>query len=789
MQARLPRAGSIVWIRRRRWRIERVRLDNGLIRFEVADRRQRRTFLVPFDRPVSAGRAGRVRWVRSSQALARLAGLAARAGGLRTPLSALTADVSLLPHQFDPLTAFLDGRRRVLVADDVGLGKTIQAGLVIADLMAREPSPFMLVLVPATIRAQWADELQRRFGLAAAPADRLALAQAARTGARGDNPWQHARLWIASLDFLKQPHVIRSLPMAFWDLVVVDEAHDACGDSERHAACQTLLSRARRVLLLTATPHSGDPVRFSRLQQLGALPDADDALVIFRRTRADLGWPASRRVRWTVVGLSAAETSALDALVAFERRALAAAGEGRRDAALLLLAVLRKRALSTMAALGRSVARRLAWLDATAADEPVGWTQPRLVYDLDHEADDFTADDHAALAARIGMDPRTERSWLERLRALAARAMPHDSRIRHLRGLLSRSSEPAVLFTEFRDSLIALRDRLARCRVVAVLHGAQTARERTGELLRFLDGRASLLIATDVAGQGLNLQSRARWVLSLELPWNPARIAQRLGRVDRIGQTRPVHASLLVARHDAESGILRRLTARALTAAREIGPSGIDAAAPPDHLALAATLIDGRPAPEPPVSVCDLPAAAPPSKGRAIVRLLERKRRLVERWPPQVERHRPFAAVVTGLPSAAGRALAIVRVPMVDANGAELETHFLALALDVPPDLCSPEFSAALRQLAHDRLRGRVARLRRLREAQIQRRDEIDRALARHLQSTLAPAAQPGLFAPRRLSANAAERFDDPAASAAPNVEVVVGDPAVEAVLHRRPVR
>ena len=787
MHAHLPRPGSVVWIRRQRWRIERVRLDHGLIRFEVTDRRRRRTFLAPFDRPVSAGRAGRVRWVRSSQALARLAGLAARAGGLRTPLSALTADIALLPHQFDPLIAFLDGRRRVLVADDVGLGKTIQAGLVIADLMTREPAPFMLVLVPATIRAQWADELQRRFALSAAPADRLGLAQATRTGARGDNPWQHARIWIASLDFLKQPHVIRSLPMAFWDLVIVDEAHDACGDSERHAACETLLSRARRVLLLTATPHSGDPVRFRRLQQLGALPDADDALVMFRRTRADLGWPASRRVRWTTVRLSSAETAVLDALIAFERRALAAAGEGRRDAALLLLAVLRKRALSTMAALGRSLARRLAWLDATGADEPVGWTQPRLVFDLDHEADDFTADDHAALAGRIGMDPRTERSWLERLRTLATRAVPHDSKIRHLRGLLSRSSEPAVLFTEFRDSLIALRDRLAQYRVVAVLHGSQTARERTGELLRFLDGRASLLVATDVAGQGLNLQSRARWVMSLELPWNPARIAQRVGRVDRIGQTRPVHASLLVAGHEAERGILRHLSARALTAAREVGASGLEAVIPPDHLAVAATLIDGRPAP--PAAACELPASPPPSRGRAVVRLLERKRRLAERWPPQVEHHRPFAAVVNGLPSGAGRAVAIVRVPLVDANGAELEAHFLGLALDVPPGPGGPEFSAALRQVAHHRLRARIARLRRLHEAQIQRRDEIDRALARHLQSTLAPTLQPGLFATRIVAANTAEWLARGARSATPDLDIVVGDPAVEALLYRRPVR
>ena len=117
--------------------------------------------------------------------------------------------------------------------------------------------------------------------------------------------------------------------------------------------------------------------------------------------------------------------------------------------------------------------------------------------------------------------------------------------------------------------------------------------------------RPPLLLATDVAGQGLNLQARARWVVSLELPWNPARIEQRLGRVDRIGQTRGVHGTLLVARDGAESGLLANLARRTL-AARQAFDGAFSTSGVPDEIAIAAALIDRRRIPAAPPAAASL---------------------------------------------------------------------------------------------------------------------------------------------------------------------------------------
>jgi superfamily II DNA or RNA helicase len=801
MQAPVPSAGTAVWIRRRRWRVERVSVEGPVLRLEVAGREGRFTFLAPFDRPTPAHRGARPRHARQRSAMARLAGLAAQSAGLRTPCAAVHARVALLPHQLDPVAAMLDGARRVLIADEVGLGKTIQAGLVVAELSRRDAAATMLILLPSALRSQWAEELRSRFGLHASVADRESIAAAMRSAWRGENAWRQARLWIASMDFLKQPHVAASLPRTPWDLIVVDEAHEACGDSERHDACAAILRRARRVLLLTATPHSGDVARFHRLIDLGRLESLDDRLVVFRRTRADLGWPAARNVRWTPVTLPPPQARTLDALATFERHVLASAGAGRRDAALLFLSVLRKRALSTMAALVRTLQHRLDWLAASSAGQAPDWLQPRLSFEEDAGADDVGPEERASLMAEIGLDPRRERAWLSRLLGLAADALPQDGKIHRLVVLLRRASEPAVVFTEFRDSLDALRGRLVGL-ATAVLHGGQGPSDRAAELDRFLNGSARLLLATDVASQGLNLQSRARWVISLELPWNPARLAQRIGRVDRIGQTRRVHATLLVARHSAEMGVLRRLAERTLAARRAVGAAALQDAAPPDHVCLAAAVVenaaDTAPA-QPPAPPAMDPGRA---RGRAIAHLLARKRRLAGRWRGPLDGFRPLSATLgpSGEHSIAGcEAVAIFSTPIVNRAGVVIEPQVVAIGFrTVPParGLNAPELLAWVGDVARTRLRARLARLRRLFRAVSRHAAAVDRAIAEELAFAERGGMQAGLFAPGSATARAAEtrQLEDQAQreqarrrSMADDLELAVAAPVLQALLQRRP--
>ncbi len=666
-------------------------------------------------------------------------------------MSARSADVALHPHQLEPLAAILAGARRVLLADEVGLGKTIQAGLVLAELHARLPAMRALVLVPAALRQQWTDELTSRFGLPVSAADREMFDRDRRTAWRGDSPWLRAGATIASLDFLKQRHVQDALPRAPWDVAIVDEAHDACGDSERHAGCAAILQRARRVLLLTATPHSGDEARYARLMALGALPGLADPLVVFRRTRADLAWPSQRRVRWTAVAPSPPEAAVLEVLLQFERRVLDRE-RTRPGSALLLLSVFRKRALSTMTALDRSLVRRQDWLRQASGQATDAWTQPRLAFD--DEADGFGEDERAGLSAAIDLPPDQERAWLGRLQTLARAAVGSDSKVAHVVRLAARTREPIVVFTEFRDSVMWLRSRLAAVRSVAVLHGGQSPAERSRELAAFLDGRASILAATDVAGQGLNLQRRARWVVSLELPWNPARLAQRIGRVDRIGQRRAVHATLLVARHPAESGVLARLSRRALAARQTFGRHALEDVAPPDPLTVASSVLTDTQEPErePPAATrVDAARDGLGRRGRAVARVLARKRRLAALWRSPFPDFGPAITAVRRHPAwpRSAAAIAIFSAPLTNGAGEIVEPGYLALGLPSADEtwLAHPRVLEAIAVLAESRFRSRCARLARSLSGAHEGAARVDRAIESLVRSAEASRLrQPGLF-------------------------------------------
>jgi superfamily II DNA/RNA helicase len=188
-----------------------------------------------------------------------------------------------------------------------------------------------------------------------------------------------------------------------------------------------------------------------------------------------------------------------------------------------------------------SIERRLAWVERehSAADAPVDWTQPRLAFA--DEQDDWTPEDIAGLGAETGLTRDSELMWLRRLQSLAREAATIETKTETLARLLKRTREPVLVFSEFRDSVALLNARLAPCHPLALLHGGMSDDERTASIARFISGDARVLLATDAAGQGLNLHARCRWVVNLELPWTPSRLEQRAGRVDRIGQSRRVH--------------------------------------------------------------------------------------------------------------------------------------------------------------------------------------------------------------------------------------------------------
>jgi len=789
--SRPPAAGDLVWIRRCRWRVDHLRVAGDVQVLDVKRPNIRRTFLAPFDRPETERGVERLRRVRWSHLRARVLAWAAHTYSVRTPLAALDASVEILPFQLEAALAFLHGSRRVLVADAVGLGKTIQAGLVIAETMRRTVNGYVLILVPASLRDQWIGELTGRFAIRAIPADADNLRHLVSEVTRGASPWRPG-VWIATPDFVKQPHVFNALPAVRWDLVVIDEAHDVAGRSDRHLACDALARQSRRVMLLTATPHNGDPSAFARLRDLGALDGlarADSGLVVLRRTASSLGWAERRRVRWHHVTPSPAEERALETLIAFEQAVLRAAGGAHRSAALLLLSVLRKRGLSTMAALAVSLRRRAAWLEVARLGEPLDWRQTRLNFGVEPD-DAFRDDEDASLSTHVGLGPAHEQAWLRRLLTLVDRAAADDSKVRRVTRLVARRAEPVVVFTEFRHSLDAVCRRVGTIAVVAGLHGGQTPRERQASLDHFLGGEADVLVATDVAGQGLNLQARSRWVVNLELPWNPARLAQRAGRVDRIGQTRPVHVTLLVSRHRTESELLTRIAKRAVRSENAMGVSLAGVEWPTESDLGAELMAD--------VSRPRLAGSRRPTVSIDIDQTWQRQARWLARltrtrrlWAAQWREAEPQAtgALVARCRTAprgteqSGGWLFVFSVPIVDATGDVLEAR---LAVIRGPGEVATELDRSLvehaRAIAARRVRRRCDRIRRLVADRARSAAAVDRAIDRYLRARrAAELAQPGLF--DRPATAAPSPRDRVVAEIGPPPTVAVGRVALVAAI------
>jgi superfamily II DNA or RNA helicase len=564
------RTGDLVLVRRARWRIVDIRAGD---RCHIVTLRGaappvagvERRVLTPFDRVEPIARAAAPRFVRSRtwrRVCRALIAAAAPPGSLG---AARTARVDLLPHQLEPALAIVRGlATRVLLADEVGLGKTIQAGLVVAELLQRGVCERVLVIAPAGLRDQWARELAGRFAVTAAVVDGPLLRRRASALPIGVNPWQTVPIAIASVDYVKRPEVLPAVEACAWDVVIVDEAHGVAGDSDRRAAVETLAAQATYVLLLTATPHNGDAQAFEALCGIGALDDS--ALVVFRRTRVQVGAGGRRRVHLVRVRASV-EEQRMHALLARYGDALRLerTRDGRPDP-LLALSVLHKRAFSSAWSLAQSVERRLAALvDAGDARD----AQLALPFD-DPTGELVRADEPPPWPDDLRLaDTAHERRLLMALLTAARHAATDETKVRRLATLLRRVREPAIVFTEYRDTLAHLRRRLTRTAIV--LHGGLTRDERDAALTAFADAPNALLLATDAAAEGLNLHERCRLVVNLELPWNPMRLEQRIGRVDRIGQRRTVHAFHLVADRTGEARIADRLRARLAAAARTIG--------------------------------------------------------------------------------------------------------------------------------------------------------------------------------------------------------------------------
>jgi len=510
----------------------------------------------------------------------------------------------VVPHNYQlvPLLMALESpaRVRLLIADDVGLGKTIEAGLIVKELLLRHFARRVLVLTPAHLKEDWAEAFSRFFHL------RFSVfgPQLRRQLPPVKNPWQIYDRLIASIDLAKHPDNRDQVLAQPWDLVVVDEAHLASrvqGRNERHRLVRGLAERAKHLLLVTATPHSGHPESFiSLIQHLdpngqlglvtGEAIDRDRARRhVVQRTRSDvLKWygtggkrsPFPQRDAQPVPVEPSKNEARLFTLLSEYARLLM--GQNPSVPAQWLAMHFMRRASSSPLALYRSLTNRIERLNALgrepAADEAAEPDLGPLVDRPDERGGEESADRAYDVAWVERVRIKTELGSLTGLQeALKARARRPDSKFKRLTKLLTGelAGKKTIVFTRYRDTLEYLGSLLPkRLQGVPVftLHGGHTEAERDDVLDRFARAEQAVLVATDVISEGLNLQYHASQVVHYELPWNPNRLEQRNGRVDRFGQPEPVvRVRMLFYERSLDALIFRRLIDKALRIKEEFG--------------------------------------------------------------------------------------------------------------------------------------------------------------------------------------------------------------------------
>jgi len=475
--------------------------------------------------------------------------------------------VEIFPHQIDEVTLMLD-RPRILLADEVGLGKTIVAALVASELAARGLVKRMLFAVPKALVSKWLDELRERFEI------RAEFLDSAYLKIHGNPFGREEFCFVASMDTLKQKHFLELLENASIDLVVVDEAHKLSRDTDRFDLGKVLAKRSKYMYFLTATPHRGDNDDFiARLRLLDPyITDIESARhLIIRNLKDDVVTLDGKEVfppresRTVEVLLSREELEIhemLDEFIAKKLHEAKLRGDSREiNSARFLGIVLRKRASSSLHALKISLENRLRKTGyGTAADIE------KIIKELKEAEEEFDEEERdkkeQELLGRLILpgEFREIQAILGKIDEIGDR----DSKLKTLLEWIERikSSDRGakiVVFTEYRDTLTYLSKMLSRKYRVANIDGSMHIEDRKRALEQFRDPNgAEIMVCTDAAGEGIDMQF-CNIEINYDLPWNPARLEQRMGRIHRIGQNRKVFYYNFVLKGTLDGYILSKL--------------------------------------------------------------------------------------------------------------------------------------------------------------------------------------------------------------------------------------
>ena len=539
------------------------------------------------------------------------------------------ARVDPLPHQLEAVYEYFLAlpRIRFLLADDPGAGKTIMAGLLLKELKIRGLVQRTLIVAPANLTFQWQREMKDKFR----EAFEVMRGETLRSQ-YGQNPWQEKNQvvtsvsWISRIDDAKE-----SLLRSRWDLVIVDEAHkmSAYSHEKKTLAFQlgeALSERTDHYLLMTATPHKGDPENFRLFLSLldrdvyGSVRSLEEAMrrhqapFYLRRTKEALvTFPdgqgnvhplfTNRDVRTAKFDLDGEEYDFYDALTRYveDQSMKAAASDSPQARALgFTMAMLQRRFASSVYAVRRSL-ERMREKREKILEDPEQYRREQIERKLPDDFDDLTEEEQDEIRDQlegivVTIDPLALRDEIQRLaklikQAVALEAREVESKLAKLREVLNEQNifgDPRMkllVFTEHKDTLDYLagdgRDGRPLGKLqewgltVTKIHGSMKIGDRDTPNTRIHAERefredAQILVATEAAGEGINLQF-CWFMINYDIPWNPVRLEQRMGRIHRYGQTHDCLIFNFVAMNTREGRVLQKLFARLLEIKSELG--------------------------------------------------------------------------------------------------------------------------------------------------------------------------------------------------------------------------
>lgn len=526
-----------------------------------------------------------------------------RFASLYDPLLAMNiSKVDPLPHQIEGVYGYVLKlpRIRFLIADDPGAGKTIMAGLIIKELKLRHLIKKILIVTPGHLKDQWRRELSEKFEEKFIIVDRGYL-----DALYGENVWLRENQIITSIDFAKREEILPSIAAAHFDLIIVDEAHkmsayrygDKTEKTSRYKLGEALSRNSDHLLFLTATPHKGDPENFRLFLDLlepgffatnemveSSIKNKDNPLFI-RRIKEDLvsfeGKPLflPRYVKTVSFNLgtnSKNEKILYNALSKYvETQYNKALTRDKKRNVAFALVILQRRLASSTYALLKSLERRKRRLEELLTGVQERNKTPNDTFDFDI-VEDMSEEDRwreeeiweALSVAENREELAKEIKIIEDLIQQAKNIIQKEEEIklRELKKALEdlsqkypeRKDKKILVFTESRDTLEYLEKKIRDWGyTINTIHGGMRLEERVNAEKVFKN-ETDVLVATEAAGEGINLQF-CHMMINYDIPWNPNRLEQRMGRIHRYGQQKEVFVFNLVAEDTREGKVLNKL--------------------------------------------------------------------------------------------------------------------------------------------------------------------------------------------------------------------------------------